>query len=1018
VQRNHPEGLRIALERIQIEAEKKTGILNLGGLGLVEPPEELFQLTHLHGLSLGNSDFDHKEEIRYRSKDSVGANHFSDLWNRLRELPLLSKLHLSATDCHDLVPLSGLTSLQSLYCGSTQVSDLGPLSGLTSLQSLYCGYTQVSDLGPLSGLTSLQLLNCGSTQVTDLGPLSGLTSLQMLYFTLTQVSKLGPLSGLTSLQSLDCDWTQVSDLGPLSGLTSLQTLDCSCTQAKSLMPLAGTAKKIYANNLILDDASLETIANRQLEEFYAYHTTIPGIPREVLSNGVGDNCLPRLRAHLEDVKNGTSQSHNVKLILIGNGRTGKTQIARRLRGLEPESDPDSTHGITICSFDLAPTIESELATRIHLWDFGGQDIYHGTHALFMRTNAVFLLVWASTSEASSHHEYRGLTFQNFRLPYWLEHIKHLAGNEQPVLIIQNQCDTARDEAPPQLPDGLLESFRSIQHRHYSALNNRGRGAIDEALREAIADIVARRGKVFIGRGRAAVIAELDEMRKQDESLPSSQRRFQLIGFDAFRALCEKTGGISSVEYFLEYLHDCGLVFYRPGLFDNQIILDQAWALQAIYTVLDRTGPYKALTQLNGRFTRSLLALAPWKEYSEREQQVFLSMMESCGICFKHREEDRELGIEAVYVAPDLLPDREAVASQVASQWDHPGETVRIVCEYSYDDRSLTRSIIASIGRRAKDTAVYWRYGACGYDLESASHFLIDHQTKTTQSSRLLVECKGPGCRSLATQLRKLIEDANTQHGMRDAQWSGDLLDQNGQGIGDRLEISGSVDADVVRAERGEQSRRQHADFGEIGLLKSDGRLKLGRAPSRSEHEHYVSYAWGDDSLEGKARKQAIDDLCDKAKLAGVEIIRDVTHMQVGDRISEFMDRIGGSQRVFVILSQKYLESEFCMYELWSIWKNCQQDPDRFLSRIRVHKLPCAKISKAADNLRCAAYWAKQKQEIDEIIKETGIGIVGETVLKKYKCMQDFVAQTSEMLSLIADVLKPQDFDTLLERGFA
>jgi internalin A len=32
------------------------------------------------------------------------------------------------------------------------------------------------------------------------------------------------------------------------------------------------------------------------------------------------------------------------------------------------------------------------ALRRHICDFGGQDIYHGTHALFMRSNAIFMLV--------------------------------------------------------------------------------------------------------------------------------------------------------------------------------------------------------------------------------------------------------------------------------------------------------------------------------------------------------------------------------------------------------------------------------------------------------------------------------------------------------------------------------------------------------------------------------------------------------------------------------------------------
>ena len=30
--------------------------------------------------------------------------------------------------------------------------------------------------------------------------------------------------------------------------------------------------------------------------------------------------------------------------------------------------------------------------RLNLWDFGGQDIYHGSHALFLHGQAIFLLL--------------------------------------------------------------------------------------------------------------------------------------------------------------------------------------------------------------------------------------------------------------------------------------------------------------------------------------------------------------------------------------------------------------------------------------------------------------------------------------------------------------------------------------------------------------------------------------------------------------------------------------------------
>jgi internalin A len=49
-------GLGIARERIAEEARARTGYLDLGMLGLDELPADLFALTHLRTLNLGNWD--------------------------------------------------------------------------------------------------------------------------------------------------------------------------------------------------------------------------------------------------------------------------------------------------------------------------------------------------------------------------------------------------------------------------------------------------------------------------------------------------------------------------------------------------------------------------------------------------------------------------------------------------------------------------------------------------------------------------------------------------------------------------------------------------------------------------------------------------------------------------------------------------------------------------------------------------------------------------------------------------
>jgi internalin A len=87
---------------------------------------------------------------------------------------------------------------------------------------------------------------------------------------------------------------------------------------------------------------------------------------------------------------------------------------------------------------------------------------------------------------------------------------------------------------------------------------------------------------------------------------------------------------------LDFLHHNGVVFYRSGLFGNRIVLDQNWALEAIYAIFDRK---KILPLLRGygRFSRADLEALIWSNYKPKEQKVFLGMMENCGICFRVRE---------------------------------------------------------------------------------------------------------------------------------------------------------------------------------------------------------------------------------------------------------------------------------------------------------------------------------------------------------------------------------------------
>jgi len=78
-----------------------------------------------------------------------------------------------------------------------------------------------------------------------------------------------------------------------------------------------------------------------------------------------------------------------------NGRVGKTQICRRLRSETFDESVPSTHDIQVSSLPLATHVLDARVT-LKIWNFGGQGIYHGTHALFLKSRAVFPVVWTPT----------------------------------------------------------------------------------------------------------------------------------------------------------------------------------------------------------------------------------------------------------------------------------------------------------------------------------------------------------------------------------------------------------------------------------------------------------------------------------------------------------------------------------------------------------------------------------------------------------------------------------------------
>jgi internalin A len=872
--------------------------------------------------------------------------------------------------------LERLTSLQSLnlsWCEQLS-GDLSPLAGLASLHSLNLyGCEQLSgDLSPLASLTSLQSLNLsGCKQLSgDLSPLASLTSLQSLDLSgCGQLSgDLAPLAHLTSLQSLDLAFCpHLSDLSPLAGLTSLQSLNlsgCGFRRFASLESLLPTLKYLYLFGCKFED-----------------------LPSEVCGERLDENVLNKVRAHYEDIKSGQRIDGEVKVLFLGNGGAGKTQLCRRLRDLPFDPNIPTTHGVqlgqTTVELDDFPE-----PVQLNLWDFGGQDIYHGSHSLFIHGQAIFLLLWTPALEHQTIYQEGELSLRHRRLSYWLDYLRAFAGTDASVLIVQSQCDTARDRASH--PPEKVDDFFFLRWLEVSAKTGLGLNLVKAALEESVRDRFERRPPPPIGVGRVAMRDRLRQILEEDLMRESARRQHRLLERAEFDRICDEVGGVSDKNALLDFLHHNGVLFHRTGLFGDRIVLDQNWALEAIYAIFNRE---KILPLLRGygRFSRKDLEALIWSGYAPEEQKVFLGMMESCGICFKVRELPND---EWEYLAPELLPEWSEAQEQLLGRLRNDPPDAEATAQYTFFHEGIMRGYLSKLGGYAKDAAIYWKYGCWFYEQRTRSQVLIESQWEDAASQAgagdIRFRAWGERAEDLIEQLLRTLQTLP---------------------VGQPPEIKLIHNAKVAINAVASVSSHATVASGSLDTLDISVRHDL---PTHGTPEIFISYAWGDDSSEdARKRTEVVDRLCETLGQEGWHILRDKTAMRYGDLISGFMKRIGLAGRVIVVLSDKYLRSPYCMTELYSIYQRSLGEKEDFLRRIIPLVLADARIGTWRDRVAYAEHWEAEFKAMEEKFRH-----LAESDFRLYKAMQEWHNRIGDMLAYVNDKLSPHGFDEIVKDDFA
>jgi small GTP-binding protein len=704
-----------ALERIEKAKKEKSTELHLGGLSLTALPDQLFELSQLTSLDLN-------------------YNQLTEFPEEIGKLSQLTKLHLGYNELEQLPSsLVHLNKLEELYIYGNYISRLPKeFSQLKELKVLSLSMNRLSqfpgELLEITGLTRLELSNNNIKEVP--GEISKLKNLKRLSPGNIKEENTRDRWYLEEIKKYGQQNNKISALpGTIGQLENLERLFLSNLQLSRLPPGIANLKKLETNKV-------DNIRNKGL----ALEGNRFDIAEEMYSKEPAE-----LIQYLLDLEKGKKPLHEAKIIFVGNGGVGKTSLVNRLKFNTFNEGESQTNGIVIEDWELP---REEHRIKLHLWDFGGQQIMHASHKFFMTRRSVYVLVVEPRTE-----DKHGDT----ALDYWLTLIRSYSG-DSPIVVVLNKCeDGTYIDLPkrqlkiqyPQIVDFVETSCKSPRNIH---------------------------------EVREALINALAHMKHLDEMIPASyfaikeklqQINKNFIDFDHYKKICKEVDagiGENAMKVLVRLLNDLGIMLNIPEhrRLEETQVLNPGWLTNGVYQVITST----RLKENQGRLTFKEIAAVledprNKNEYQTRQaQNIIMDMMEHFKLCYPLPPPDIDC-----YLIPAVLP----LDSPPNLQWKSI-DPLRFQYRYKTLPSSITANFIVRLlpHKRGGD---YWRTG-----------IIIDHE-KTRANIRadhykhiIYIEVTGQGNkRNTLSYIRTTLKIIHGSYSLGDIKPEGFIpLDEKGE----------------------------------------------------------------------------------------------------------------------------------------------------------------------------------------------------------------------------------------------
>lgn len=432
---------------------------------------------------------------------------------------------------------------------------------------------------------------------------------------------------------------------------------------------------------------------------------------------------------------GQQPLREAKLMLLGEGEAGKTNLRNYILGEPFNANKSATTGIVVDRHNMCI---DETDYRINIWDFGGQWIQQQVHKFFITNESLYLIVLNGRNEE--------------RPEKWLDWIKNYTDDSMAIVVI-NKMDNNHSY---RLEENVLrKNYPFIIDFHYISLleiAERKEDAIynGNQLSKTISEQI-----LLLKNINTPVASNFHDLKRDLEDNVLKEKTH--INYDAFGDLFVKHQLKGKVDSFLEILNKIGTIRYFE--MHDRLILNPEWLSGGVYKVLMSEFTAKSFGVFKESDFDTILQKAEEDKFSyvKRDYPFISQMMKEFEIAYVENGD---------YFVPSLFKNDLPEEFVKSNMFDQPNIHFIFNFHSDYPEALISKFIVSFFSKR--HDGMYWKNGIVLLDKdEELTKEIFAYVESSKDEKRIRIKIIGKDSRNFFKDIKKkinsLLEKTNYQY---------------------------------------------------------------------------------------------------------------------------------------------------------------------------------------------------------------------------------------------------------------